>query len=58
MCLKPDFTAGGENPSLPPCRVNAAKGILPTRDSFDTFSGTKCALQVDSGAVSALEYPL
>lgn len=35
--------------------VNAVKGTLPTHA---TSSGTKCELQVVSGAMFALEYPL
>lgn len=37
------------------CGVNAVKGTLPT---CATSSGTKCELQVVSGPVFALEYPL
>lgn len=37
------------------CGVNTVKGTLPT---CSTSSGTKCELQVVSGAVFALEYPL
>lgn len=37
------------------CGVKAVKGTLPT---CSTSSGTKCELQVVSGAMFALEYPL
>lgn len=37
------------------CGVKAVKGTLPT---YSTSSGTQCELQVGSGAMFALEFPL